>query len=74
MHNCLADAVYDLIVERGDEAFSVTDIAQRADVAQGTFYNHFHDKEEAIDAALRDRKSTRLNSSHTDISRMPSSA
>ena len=53
VHNCLADAVYDLIVERGDEAFSVTDIAQRADVAQGTFYNHFHDKEEAIDAALR---------------------
>ena len=27
-----------------------------------------------IDAAQRDRKSTRLNSSHTDISRMPSSA
>ncbi len=25
-------------------------------------------------AELRDRKSTRLNSSHTDISRMPSSA
>ena len=24
--------------------------------------------------AMRDRKSTRLNSSHTDISRMPSSA
>ena len=32
---------------------------------------------EALKAArnkLRDRKSTRLNSSHTDISRMPSSA
>ena len=27
-----------------------------------------------IDAGERDRKSTRLNSSHTDISRMPSSA
>ena len=27
-----------------------------------------------IDEALADRKSTRLNSSHTDISRMPSSA
>ena len=26
------------------------------------------------DAVLADRKSTRLNSSHTDISRMPSSA
>jgi len=49
----MADAVYDLIVERGDEGFSVTDIAHRADVAQGTFYNHFHDKEEAIDATLR---------------------
>ena len=29
---------------------------------------------EEIDAAIGDRKSTRLNSSHTDISRMPSSA
>ena len=27
-----------------------------------------------VDVAERDRKSTRLNSSHTDISRMPSSA
>ncbi len=27
-----------------------------------------------VDKGLRDRKSTRLNSSHTDISRMPSSA
>jgi len=52
VHNCLADAVYDLIVERGDETFSVTDIAHTADVAQGTFYNHFHDKEQAIDATL----------------------
>ena len=26
------------------------------------------------DAAMRDRKSTRLNSSHSDLSRMPSSA
>ena len=26
------------------------------------------------DTTLKDRKSTRLNSSHTDISRMPSSA
>ena len=27
-----------------------------------------------LDALISDRKSTRLNSSHTDISRMPSSA
>ena len=31
-------------------------------------------EEEVLPAALEDRKSTRLNSSHTDISRMPSSA
>ena len=31
-------------------------------------------KEELGDLLLQDRKSTRLNSSHTDISRMPSSA
>ena len=30
--------------------------------------------EELVDANYKDRKSTRLNSSHTDISRMPSSA
>ena len=30
--------------------------------------------EGAVHAFLQDRKSTRLNSSHTDISRMPSSA
>ena len=29
---------------------------------------------EIWDLVLKDRKSTRLNSSHTDISRMPSSA
>ena len=29
---------------------------------------------EGLDIGFRDRKSTRLNSSHTDISRMPSSA
>ena len=28
----------------------------------------------AVNGAIQDRKSTRLNSSHTDISRMPSSA
>ena len=31
-------------------------------------------RRELVNACLRDRKSTRLNSSHTDISRMPSSA
>ena len=35
---------------------------------------HYHDIEQQIRLHPSDRKSTRLNSSHTDISRMPSSA
>ena len=31
-------------------------------------------KNNELEEKLKDRKSTRLNSSHTDISRMPSSA
>ena len=31
-------------------------------------------EDKVVDAFNKDRKSTRLNSSHTDISRMPSSA
>ena len=34
---------------------------------------HYVERHRAV-AYLQDRKSTRLNSSHTDISRMPSSA
>ena len=33
-----------------------------------------HDPSHDVDSSVIDRKSTRLNSSHTDISRMPSSA
>ena len=40
--------------------------------------SHFHLASDNVEnvflVAFRDRKSTRLNSSHTDISRMPSSA
>ena len=32
------------------------------------------DNKDTTEKLIRDRKSTRLNSSHTDISRMPSSA
>ena len=45
----------------GDGTFSPTDMVNRA-------------KDLGRKAIAVDRKSTRLNSSHTDISRMPSSA
>ena len=41
---------------------------------KGAIYNATDDINSAADKEAVDRKSTRLNSSHTDISRMPSSA
>ena len=46
----------------------------RAQLRQAGFEKAVLGLSGGIDSALVDRKSTRLNSSHTDISRMPSSA
>ena len=62
--------------------FYHTDILQNNDipnfdyiVCNGTFTEKRHlTQDEMMDFFTSDRKSTRLNSSHTDISRMPSSA
>ena len=48
----LLDAVIDLLLEQQDSRLSSTDIAEAADVAVGTFYNHFLSVDEAIDAAF----------------------
>ena len=68
-------------------AVSIRDIAREAGVTVGTVsraLNNYPDvspttRERIVETAQRlgyrpDRKSTRLNSSHTDSSRMPSSA
>ena len=52
-------------VEKGDVSFALVD--SRSNPAWHSFANKVFDSDS-------DRKSTRLNSSHTDISRMPSSA
>ena len=44
----LLEAVRDLVVEHGVGGFVVADIAERADLATGTFYNHFADREDAV--------------------------
>ncbi|WP_067687309.1 TetR/AcrR family transcriptional regulator [Nocardia jejuensis] len=41
-------AALELFSERGYETTTVDDIAQRADVARGTFFNHFRRKEDLI--------------------------
>jgi AcrR family transcriptional regulator len=44
----LMDAAVGVFARKGIEAASVNEIAQAADVANGTFYNHFKDKDEIV--------------------------
>lgn len=48
----LLDAVVDLLLEQGHNKLSTTEIAERADVAVGTFYNHFLSVPDAIEEAF----------------------
>jgi AcrR family transcriptional regulator len=43
-----------LIAERGVDAVRTGEITERADVAAGSFYNHFADKQEIVEAVLTD--------------------
>lgn len=47
----LLDAGLEVIAERG-EGFAIGDVAARAGVAHGTFYNYFADREELLDALV----------------------
>jgi len=44
------DAALDLFAERGIDATSVNEITAHANVANGTFYYHYKDKKEFVDA------------------------
>lgn len=46
--NALAEAAFDLAMERGMDNFVVEDIVQRAGYSRRTFANHFSCKEEAV--------------------------
>jgi AcrR family transcriptional regulator len=48
----LMDAATLVIAAKGLDAASVQEIAQQADVANGTFYSHFRDKEEIVAAVV----------------------
>lgn len=44
----LRDALVVLMEERGFDGFTVNDLCAQADLNRGTFYNHFHDKEDLL--------------------------
>ena len=49
----LRQALIELMEEQGFESFTVNDLCERADINRGTFYNHYHDKDELL-AAFED--------------------
>ncbi len=55
----LMDSAYALFLEKGTLGTTINDIAQRADVAKGTFYLYFKDKDD-IFHALVERISSRV--------------
>ena len=61
----LIDAAAKLFAERGYEQTSIGDLSEATGLAAGGIYHY---------TSSKDRKSTRLNSSHAITSRMPSSA
>lgn len=50
----LADAARELIAERGVAGLRIAEITERADVALGSFYNHFESKEELVEEVVAD--------------------
>lgn len=43
-------ALIELMEERGFDSITVGDLCARADLNRGTFYNHFHDKENLLES------------------------
>jgi AcrR family transcriptional regulator len=60
----LLDAAHSLLATRSMDALSVDEIAMRADVAKGTFYNYFSDKD-ALARELASHVRTRLENEIT---------
>src|ERR1043166_4730471 len=72
MRSLLLDGASRLFKEKGLAGTSISDIAAAADAFPSQITYYFRTKEALfVEAACRDRKSTRLNSSHVSESRMP---
>jgi AcrR family transcriptional regulator len=62
----LIDATHDLLASRSMDALSVDEITMRADVAKGTFYNYFADKD-ALAREIASDVRTRIENNITRV-------
>ena len=53
--NAILDAAEAVFAERGLHGARIQDISARARIAVGTVYNHFHRKEDVLDALIEER-------------------
>lgn len=51
--HALFDALVELMIEKGYEAISVADVAERANVGRSTFYAHYADKDDLLQESLQ---------------------
>lgn len=78
-HRFLQEAMIELITEKGFEAITVGDIAERAMINRATFYRHYQDKydlvakifEETADYLVEHMKPLHTDSGYRDIENMP---
>ena len=59
----LQEALFQLIVERGYESITIADITERANLGRTTFYLHYRDKEELLQASIK----ALLHDLHLDV-------
>jgi AcrR family transcriptional regulator len=52
--NLLREALLQLIEEKGYDSITISDIADRANVARTTFYMHYQDKDDLLFRSMRD--------------------
>ena len=57
-HQALKDAASALITEKGVAGLRLQEIADRADIALGSFYNYFETKEQLVEAVVADSVAT----------------
>ncbi|MBT2481745.1 TetR/AcrR family transcriptional regulator [Streptomyces sp. ISL-94] len=56
MRNLLYESALALFAEQGYEGTTIDQITERADVARGTFFNHFQRKEDLVSSWAQQRK------------------